>query len=74
MRYIWKINMIDGSHFLVYSKEKDASKFTEQLLPRVAGGDTINLFDCVKSNKIDGISCNSVAIIGSKVVSVEYKE
>ena len=73
MRYVWKINMVDGNYFLVYSKEKDAGKFTEGLLPRVVGGEAINTFDCVKSYEVDGISYNSVSIIGSKVVSVEHK-
>ena len=70
--YVWKINMIDGSKFLVHSDECNAVKFTQAVLPR-NGAETISTFKCAKSY-IDGdyYKYNSVVIVGSKVSSVEY--
>lgn len=70
--YVWKINMIDGSKFLVHSDECDAVKFTQAVLPR-NGAETISTFKCAKSYIEEGYyKYNSVVIVGSKVSSVEY--
>ena len=70
--YVWKINMIDGSKFLVYYDECDAVKFTQAVLPR-NGAETISTFKCAKSYIEEGYcKYNSVVIVGSKVSSVEY--
>ena len=70
--YVWKINMIDGSKFLVHSDECDIVKFIEAILPRNEK-ETISTFKYAKSY-IDGdyYKYNSVVIVGSKVSSVEY--
>ena len=70
--YVWKINMIDGSKFLVHSDECNIVKFIEAILPRNEK-ETISVFKCAKSY-IDGecYKYDSVGIIGSKVSSVEY--
>ena len=70
--YVWKINMIDGSKFLVHSDECDVVKFTQAVLPR-NGAETISTFKCAKSYIEEGYyKYNSVVIVGSKVSSVEY--
>lgn len=70
--YVWKINMIDGSKFLVHSDECNAVKFTQAVLPR-NGAETISTFKCAKSYIEEGYyKYNSVVIVGSKVSSVEY--
>ena len=70
--YVWKINMIDGSKFLVHSDECNIVKFTQDILPR-NGVETISPFKCAKSYVAgDYYKYNSVVIVGSKVSSVEY--
>lgn len=73
MKYIWKINMIDGKSFYVESEENDLLKFTTQILPQY-GKETVSLFNCKEEEFIPGIKCkyNSVVIVGSKVSSVEF--
>lgn len=71
MDRVWKINMIDGSNFKVYARERDIVKFTQDILPR-NGAETISTFKSANSY-VDGCyKYNSVVIIGSKVSSVEY--
>jgi hypothetical protein len=69
---VWKVNMIDGSYFLIYSDERNIVKFTQDILPR-NGVETISPFKCAKSYVAgDYYKYNSVVIVGSKVSSVEY--
>ena len=69
--YIWKINMVDGSEFLVHSDECDAAKFVQEVLPR-NGEETISVFKCAKTSIVEDYMYDSVVIVGSKVSSVEY--
>ena len=69
--YVWKINMIDGTYFLVHSDENDAIKFTKALLPR-NGAEAISTFKSAVTNTYSDYKYDSVVIIGSKVSSVEY--
>ena len=72
MEYIWKVNMIDGSYFLIYYDKDDIVKFMQDILPR-NGVETISTFKCAKSYVAgDYYKYNSVVIVGSKVSSVEY--
>ena len=72
MKYIWKVNMIDGKSFLVYSSAKNMEEFMKATLPQTVGGETISSFDCVNSYEENGVKCNAVVVIGSKISSVEF--
>lgn len=76
MDYIWKINMIDGKSYLVYSNECDLVKFCEMLLPKAINSESINMFKCatevIEKGKDENYKFNAVVVIGSKVSTVEY--